>query len=190
MLMRRIHAIVALTITVPMIGCVALSGADIEATETEEVGTSAEALTCLDQCTTELQDCDYMCEIQYDPYWEEARFRYCQDQCWSEYQLCGYADFRYQAPTYQICHFDPDTHIDGVDVELYTSDTYVDFSCAQNPPRFKKRLLDSVHCGFHSESTCKSRVQTRVINTWLPQGYYPTVTEAEGDLDKCPYPRL
>ncbi|ADO75805.1 hypothetical protein [Stigmatella aurantiaca] len=92
----------------------------------------------------------------------------------------------YKAPTLMLCHFDADMSISGVDVEIYTADVYQDISCLHLPDRYSRREVSSVHCGFHSESTCQNRVAERVTEL-AAQGYYPITTS---DQDMCPYPRL
>lgn len=177
--------------TILPISCLALWACGGENTNSSlelETSETAQPLTCEQQCSQTFSQCEYYCELQYDPYWEEARYNACVNDCWDEYNRCAISDFRFEAKTYQICHLDPDTHFDGVDVELYTADRYRDHSCAQNPDRYRKYLLDSVHCGFHSQSTCETRVTNRINNTWVPQGYFPTF--AQGDVDYCPTPRL
>lgn len=94
--------------------------------------------------------------------------------------------FVYKAPTMMLCHFDPDMSISGVDVEIYTADVYQDISCLHLPDRYARREVSSVHCGFHSESTCQNRVAERVQEL-MAQGYYPITSS---DADMCPYPRL
>jgi hypothetical protein len=94
--------------------------------------------------------------------------------------------FVYKAPTMMLCHPDPDRSISGADVEIYTVDAYQDISCLHLPDRYQKREVTSVHCGFHSESTCKDRVAARVQEL-MAQGYYPITSS---DSDMCPYPRL
>jgi hypothetical protein len=94
--------------------------------------------------------------------------------------------FVYKAPTMMLCHFDPDMSISGVDVEIYTADVYQDISCLHLPDRYQRREVSSVHCGFHSESTCQNRVAERVQEL-AGQGYYPITST---DQDMCPYPRL
>jgi hypothetical protein len=85
-----------------------------------------------------------------------------------------------------LCQFDPDLHIDGADVEIYTADLYRDTSCRHLPDAYLKRQVASVHCGFHSEGTCENRVTQRVIEL-AAQGYTPA-TDGEGD--DCPLPRI
>lgn len=92
----------------------------------------------------------------------------------------------FKAPTMMLCHFDKDLHISGYDVEIYTADVYRDVSCLHYPDRYGKREVSSVHCGFHSEDTCRNRVIERVQEL-AAQGYYP-ITDTESDM--CPWPRI
>lgn len=172
-----------------MTGCgTAIDPAD--AVEHEKAGTSSQSLDCVGQCDSQISQCEAYCTENFDPYWDEAYYRSCMSNCFFEYQSCRQYTYVLEAPSYQICHIDPDTHISGIDVELHTVDVYVDPTCANSTRFYRKRALDSVHCGFHTESTCKQRVMDRIMGTWIPQGYYPTVTEADGDADRCPGPRL
>lgn len=107
--------------------------------------------------------------------------------CASNVQQCGQGNYVFHARTMQLCHIDPDLHFDGVDVEIYTADSYRDASCYQYANRFRKRLASSVHCGFHSKSTCKKRVAKR-IGELAAQGYQPPTSDDE--LDRCPRPRI
>lgn len=110
-----------------------------------------------------------------------------QYQCPAGSPQCGQGSFVYDGPTMQLCYFDPDTHFpDGVDVEIYTVDRYRDTSCYGYIDHYRKRLVASVHCGWHSQSTCEGRVAARVTEL-AQQGYYPT---AAGDGDWCPRPRI
>lgn len=86
----------------------------------------------------------------------------------------------------QLCHVDTDLHVDGVTVEIYTADRYVDTSCRGSADSYAKRLVRSVHCGYASKGTCASRV-TAAVTALAQQGWIPTFTE--GDSDQCPTPR-
>ncbi|WP_245767269.1 thrombospondin type 3 repeat-containing protein [Stigmatella erecta] len=94
--------------------------------------------------------------------------------------------YAFKANTMTLCHFDADRHISGITVELYTADVYQDSSCLHLPDRYLKREVSSVHCGFHSASTCKSRVAQRVQEL-AAQGYQPIT---DSDQDVCPQPRI
>lgn len=187
MSIHRLYTVTAFVMTLPIMGCVGPM-APADPLESEETETSSQAIECVGQCTEEVIQCESDC-LQFDPYWDEAYYRSCLSQCYMFYDQCLDMTYVYSGPSYQICHIDPDAHFSGVDVELHTVDVYVDSTCA-GAFRYRKRVLDSVHCGFHSESTCKQRVLDRITGTWIAQGYYPTVTETDGETDKCPGPRL
>jgi hypothetical protein len=95
----------------------------------------------------------------------------------------------FKEKSFQICEIDPDMHIDGVDVELHTVDVYEDIGCYHSEDHYMKYVLDSVHCGWHSEETCEQRVNDRITTVWAPQGYFVTVPP-DGEGDYCPVPRI
>jgi hypothetical protein len=190
MSIARVVAVAAFVVTSVITGC---GGTDIDPADPmkpAEVGTTSQGVTCIGQCDQERYDCENWCIENYHPYWDESQYRACMDSCGWNYESCLDYTYVFEAQTYQICQIDPDMHWNGVDVELYTADSYVDPTCADSPRYYRKRMLDSVHCGFISESSCKDRVGNRIMTDWAPQGYYPTVTESDGDTDKCPRPRL
>jgi hypothetical protein len=108
----------------------------------------------------------------------------CPDRYNPEQGCCDV--FVQAAPTMLLCHFDSDRSISGVDVEIYTADRYEDTGCVGQATHYRKRLVTSVHCGYHSESTCKSRVRARAQEL-AGQGYIPIT---EDDNDHCPVPRI
>ncbi|MCY1077693.1 hypothetical protein [Archangium lansingense] len=188
MSITRVVTVVALVVTSSLIGCgTSVDPADLQ--KPEKMGTNSQALGCEESCYETLYQCEIDCQ-QFDPYWDEAYYRSCMTTCSTEYGWCVQSTYVYAGPSYQICHIDADMHVSGVDIELHTVDLYVDPNCPTSQTYYRKRVLDSVHCGFHSESTCKQRVADRIGGTWIPQGYYPTVTESDGETDKCPGPRL
>jgi hypothetical protein len=108
----------------------------------------------------------------------------CPDRYNPDQSCCGV--FVLAAPTLLLCHLDPDFGISGIDVEIYTADRYEDLGCIGQATRFRKRHVTSVHCGFHSESTCGRRVQGRVEQL-AGQGYIPITND---NNDHCPVPRI
>ena len=189
MSLARVVAVAAVVVMSSITGCGA-SGDPADAVIPEQTETSTQKVTCVSQCDEQRFQCDNFCIENYHPYWDEQRYFQCMDQCAWENETCMDYTYVFEAPTYTICQIDPDMHTNGVDVELYTADIYKDSSCADSPRYYRKRMLDSLHCGWIGEGSCKNKVEARISSTWIPQGYYPSVTDADGDDDKCPWPRL
>jgi len=187
MSLARVVAVAAFVVT-SLTGC----GTAIEPAEPvtpEQTGTVSQGL-CVGQCDQERPVCEQYCIDNFHPYWDEQRYFACMDNCNWEYERCLDYTYVYEGPSNTICHIDPDTHTNGVDVELHTVDVYKDSTCADSPRYYRKRVLDSVHCGWISPGQCENRVEYRITTTWIPQQVYPTMTPEEGDVDKCPGPRL